>query len=392
MSTVILLSVLLQLLGFGVSIPEYYVRTTDSPPSDCPHQPCLTLHQYTQTNNFTTGTTLQFLPGNHTLQESLLNLTSISNVTMRRRESNSHVNIICTNAVALQCENVIGLKIEGLNFLLNFIGYEMTALKFNNCHNILILKTKFQGRVDVLNITRAVILQHSTATIKHSVFEGNVGSAIYIQNDSSLTIYGSSFTRNKGLGNGGAVHVEESTLLLDGGIPNLFTYNSDEVNGGAIQCSYNCSIELRGENIFKSNFVSRYDFGIGGALCVINYASILFSGTTIFSRNNASTGGAVYFWNCYILADGEVEFTGNRAQVSGGGMSALWTSIITVNKGHMRFIDNQADGVSAAFQIFRNRESKESILSVTVVNNKVERSAVVDIANCICKHQCNRQH
>ena len=67
MATVILLGVLLHIIAFGVSTPPeiYYVRTTNSSSSDCPHQPSLTLHQYTQTNNFTTGTALQFLPGNH---------------------------------------------------------------------------------------------------------------------------------------------------------------------------------------------------------------------------------------------------------------------------------------------------------------------------------------
>ena len=83
----------LQVLVFGDStlLEVYYVRITDSSPSDYPHQPCLTLHQYTQTNNFTNGTTLQFLPGNHTLEESALNLTSVSNVTLRGGENNSDV-------------------------------------------------------------------------------------------------------------------------------------------------------------------------------------------------------------------------------------------------------------------------------------------------------------
>ena len=131
MSTVILLGVILQVLAFGVSTPPeiYYVRATDSPPSDCPHQPCLTLHQYTRTKKFTSGTTLQLLPGNHTLQESILNLTSVSNVTLRGAESNLGVNIICTNAVTIRCEKVTGLKIEGLTFLLNFIYYKITSLK-----------------------------------------------------------------------------------------------------------------------------------------------------------------------------------------------------------------------------------------------------------------------
>ena len=259
----------------------HYVKTAKSSPSDCLHQPCLTLHQYTQTNNFTTGTTLQFLPGNHTLQESMLKLTSVHNITLRGGESNPDANIICTNAVTIQCENIIGLKIEELTFLLNFTDYEVTALKLVNCQDVLILNTTFQGSADVLNITRAMILHHSTGTIRNSVFEGNVGSAIYIQNDSNLTICGSFFTRNKGLGNGGAVYAQESRLLLDGSTPNHLTHNSDAQKGGAIQCYYNCSLEMRGINIFISNFV-RYTHtqATGGALFVTHGELLLF-GTVI---------------------------------------------------------------------------------------------------------------
>ena len=250
MSIMILLGVLLQILAHSISTtPDIsYVRTTDS---DCPHQPCLTLHQYTQTNNVTSGTTLQFLPGNHTLQESVLNLTSISNITLRGGEINSGVNIICTNVVTIQCVNVTGFKIEGLIFLLNFIDHRVTALKLLNCHNVLIFNTTFQGSADVLRITRAMILQHSTATIRNSIFEGNVGSAIYVLGDSNLTICGSFFTRNKGLGNGGAVYAQESTLLLGGSTPNHFTHNSDSKEGGAIQSLFNCLLEMRGTNYSK---------------------------------------------------------------------------------------------------------------------------------------------
>ena len=188
MSAAVMLGLLLQILAFNV-VPTpseiSYVRTTVSPSSDCPHQPCLTLHQYTQTKNFTTGMTLQFLPGNHTLQESTLNMTSISNITLRGEERNSDVkvNIVCTNVVTIQCENVTGLKIERLRFILNYMdrAHEITALKVINCRNVLILNATFLGNANVRYITRALFLQHSIATIRNSVFEGNVGGAIYVQ-------------------------------------------------------------------------------------------------------------------------------------------------------------------------------------------------------------------
>ena len=376
MLTVTLLCVL---LAFGVSYsPEvYYVRPTDSPPSDCPHQPCLTLHQYTQTNNFTTGTTLQFLSGNHTLQESVLNLTSVSNVTLKQEfESNSDVNIICTNAVTIRCENVTGLKIEGLTFLFNFIDYKITALELINCHNVLILNTTFQRSGGILNITRAMILEKSTATIRNSVFEGNVGGAIYTQDNSYVIIRGSSFTRNKGLGNGGAVYAQESTLLLDGSTPNHFVHNSDVRKGGAIQCDYNCSLEMRGINIFKGNYVGYTSNGANGGAVSVTHGKLLLSETVIFSNNTASAGGAVHLEYCYTIVDGEVEFTENKANNSGGGMYASHSTVTTTNKGHMRFIDNRA-GDSGAALLIRDNRPRESVLSANFQSNNNNVAVVI---------------
>ena len=385
MSTMILLGVLLQMLAFGDSTPPeiFYVRTTGFPFSDCPHQPCLTLHQYTQINNFTTGTPLQFLPGNHTLQESVLTLTSVSNITLRA-ESNSDVIIIFTNVVTILCKNVTNLKIEGLIFRLSFlIDYEITALKLINCHNVLILNTTFQLSADVFDIiTGAMITQHSTATIRNSVFEGNLGDVIYILDESSLTICGSSFTRNKGLGNGDAVHAQESTLLLDGSTPNHFTHNSDDQKGGAIQCNYNCSLEMRGMNIFQSNYASVYNSGRGGAI-FINHGKLLLSGTVIFSNNTASKGGAVYLEDCYITVDGEVEFIGNTADETGGGMCVYDTSVKTTNKGHMRFVNNRAGSYGAALKIEGNRENGESDLCASFLYNRVEISDLTGAVSAV---------
>ena len=363
---------MLWLIQIAVAQDIYYVRTTAGSPSDCPHQPCLTLHQYTQTSNFTTGTTLLFLPGNHTLQDSILNLTSVSNVTLRGAESN----ITCKIVFTIQCENVTSLKIEELTFILS---YETTALELLNCHNVAILNTTFQGSADVFSNTKAMFLQHSTAIVSNSDFEFNMGGAVHIQDDSNLTICGSSFTRNKGLGNGGAVYAQESTLLLDGSTPNHFTHNSDEQNGGAIQCNCSCSLEMRGVNIFQSNYISHVsEQSTGGAMYCFD-GKILLSGTVIFRKNTANIGGAVYLIICDIIINGEVWLIGNRAQSKGGAMVA-YRSSVTTSKGHMRFIDNWADLKGAAL-ILGNMENKECVFSANFLNNSVkyENSAVVYI-------------
>ena len=96
----------------------HYVKSVDSSPLGCSDQPCLTLDQYNQQTEtyFTTGSTFVFLAGNHTINTTV-NLTSISEITLRG-ERNSQVNILCGSIeVAILCENVSNLSIEGLAFL-----------------------------------------------------------------------------------------------------------------------------------------------------------------------------------------------------------------------------------------------------------------------------------
>ena len=144
----LLLATLLLLLQFKspfASAPGINcVVPADYPPSSPgdPDQPCLTLDQYTELNNFTSGATLLFLPGNHSL-ELTLNLTEISNITLTRRGNNSTVNIICTNVGMIQCMNVTDLKIEGLRFILAYEGNKSaSAIIFINCIEILIARRK----------------------------------------------------------------------------------------------------------------------------------------------------------------------------------------------------------------------------------------------------------
>ncbi len=102
-------------LSPSVSLDIYYLRSTDSPPSSCPNQPCLTLHQSGQINNISSGTTLIFLPGYHDPKNSTLNIANASNITLRGQPG---ANIICSTVAVIQCENVTNLKIEELNFQL----------------------------------------------------------------------------------------------------------------------------------------------------------------------------------------------------------------------------------------------------------------------------------
>ena len=168
----------------ATSADTQYVRPADSPLSSCPGQPCLTLHEYVEIDNFTNGTTLQFLSGNHTLQQSF-SLVNISNVTFEAAFNHSVINIICKDNATIHSIEVTHLHIVGLSFILSQ-GGDGSALQFNSCKSVFISNTVFQGSSQVTG--RAINLSYSKAAIIRSMFKGLTvtgrvdayGGAIYI--------------------------------------------------------------------------------------------------------------------------------------------------------------------------------------------------------------------
>ena len=378
-----LLLLLFQVKSLFASAPGIHcVLPADYPtpsPGD-PDQPCLTLDQYTELNNFSSGTTLEFMPGNHSL-ELTLHLTEISNITLTRRDSNSTVNIICTNVGTIQCKNVTGLKIKGLRFILPInTYYEITsAVTFINCIDILVANTMFEGSEEYQfrrDTGRALSLQSTQATIWKCNFKGSrvsgEGGAIFLTDSTNLTIHGSSFIGNHAEGyyrGGGAVYGSASTLLL---YNNHFTNNYASAGGGAIR-TLACTVQMRGYNMFKKNYCDIKAHCRGGAL--VSYTGFIFSlGEVNFSANKAYRGGAIYMIKTnatfngnstlsgnnasgtlistseggamYITDDSEVTFTGNvtihnnTAGVYGGGICAEYS--LVVFQGNCIFSNNRA--------------------------------------------------
>ena len=243
------LCIIAQALVCNATLDIRYVRPADSPLSSCPGQPCLTLHEYVEIDNFTNGTTLQFLPGNHTLQQSF-RLVNISNVTFEAAFNHSVTNIICKDDVTIHCDRVIHLQIVGLSFTISQRG-NISALKFSHSKSVFLSDTVFQGSGDVTG--RAIRFQYSEATISRCVFKhltvtNLTGGAIF-SNGTDLTIHGSSFINN--VANwGGAIDAYKSSLLLN---TTIYHGNSAKINGGAIGCIWHSKVDMVGSNTFHNN-------------------------------------------------------------------------------------------------------------------------------------------
>ena len=288
-----------------------YVRPADSPLSSCPGQPCLTLHEYVEIDNFTSGTTLQFLSGNHTLQQSFL-LVNISNVTFEAVFNHSVTNIICNDNVTIHSIRVIHLNIVGLSFILS--QSDRSALWFSSCKSVFISNTAFQGSGEVTG--RAIRVYYTEVIITMCVFKWLTvtnrlrGGAIY-SIGTNLTIHRSSFVNNAA-DYGGAIYASKSILTLN---ETYYYCNSAQTRGGAINC-YQSQVDIVGNNTFINNSCRV----TGGAMRCHQSQLNIIHGIACFYLNEAKFGGAMYLRLSDTLFIGSVTMLKNKAVRDGGAL------------------------------------------------------------------------
>ena len=293
-----------------------YVRPADSPLSSCPGQPCLTLHEYVEIDNFTNGTTLQFLPGNHTIQRSF-RLEHISNVTFESEFSHSVTNIIYKDDATIYCHMVTHLHIIGLSFILSQ-GYNGPGLIWiSNCESVFISDTAFQGSVDIHIPGRAINILDSEATIFRCVFKDLVVTD---------------------LEGGGAIHRTGAILIIR---ESDFISNVAVYYGGAI---YSIGTNL---TIQKSSFVNNSVINMGGAIFAYE-SNLLLISETIFDSNTAGFGGAISLIASNITCDGRVSMLKNTAIFDGGALYIKDLSFL-INADHLTLMKNAAERGGAMY-------------------------------------------
>ena len=331
----------------------HYVRPADSPVSSCPGQPCLTLHEYVEVDNFTNGTTLQFLPGNHTLQRSF-RLVHISNVTLEPTFNHSVTNIICKDICTIQFEKVAHLYIIGLSFILSQRG-DGSALEFSKCKSVSISGTVFQGSGDVTG--RAMKITESEVTICSCMFAGitfminrdHAGGGSIYSTGANLTIHESSFINNAANGHGGAIYAFKTNLLLNA---TIFHSNSAERSGGAIG-SINSQVVMVGANMFYNNSCR----DSGGAVNSVRSQFNIVQGIARFHFNEAKYGGAISHYLTNTFLSGRVFLLKNKAVRNGGalhisGLPVLNEFVLFTNYNHLTLMDNTAGNEGGAMWVY----------------------------------------
>ena len=149
-----------------------YVKPDNNSSVTCPghNESCLTLDQYTQQTTyqcFSTGSTLLFLRGNHTLH-SKVQLENVSDILFSGEEVKGDVRISETG-LAIHCENVTNLQIEGITFLVLNSKRNLTLfLTIINSRDVLLYNLTFQGG-------KTVNCSNSNVSIVRCLFKENTG-------------------------------------------------------------------------------------------------------------------------------------------------------------------------------------------------------------------------
>ena len=108
-------------------------------------------------------------------------------------------------------------------------------LSFSISANILISDSTFLGNHN----TSGRVIYSDNSIIRNCLFEGDTGSqggAISAMSGTALTLIGNTFTKNKANVSGGAIYAAQSSILISGAIPTIFSQNSVKYHKETTDC------------------------------------------------------------------------------------------------------------------------------------------------------------
>ena len=295
LSTVVLLTLPSSLYGEILHVRPISTSTS------CATTPCHTLSGYAHLEHYFnhSNLTLQFLPGNHTLDVNLT-ITSIHILVILGNSSAVvPTEIVCSSNVGITFRDIPKVNIDGLAF-------SSCAQRSNHssttCFGLYIQSVQMAEIIDC-------IFQDGSAL-------GVVNSYVVLRGNNSFLnncrqcSNGRSYYQDR---YGGGVFVDGSNLSFTGN--SSFIGNSADAGGG-IYAVTSSNVTIFGNTTFIGNSAT---FGIGGGVYVNYYSNVYISGNTTFIGNSAYDGGGIYArFNSNVIISGNTTFIGNSAHDGGG--------------------------------------------------------------------------
>ena len=359
--TVVLLA--LPSLTYGVTL---HVRPASTKTS-CPAHPCQTLSEYAQNPGKyfnDSNLTLQFLPGNHTLD---INLTIKNIHKLEIHGALLPTKVVCDFHVGFTFSKIHRVSIDGLAFVAcaarRDIYIHRTYTTYYGLHlqsvpMAEIIDCTFQdsygtalGVVDSRVVLRGNnsflnnCLLCSNGRCDDYVYQGPScnGGGVFVQRSNLSIIGSSSFSGNSAYHGGGMSAWDSSNVYISGNT--TFSGNSAIDDGGGVNARDSSNVYISGNTTFSDN--SAID---GGGVSARDSSNVDISGNTTFSNNSARYGGGVSAGDSSnVDISGNTTFSNNSARYSGGGVSVQFSSNVNIS-GNTTFSNNSArygGGVSA---------------------------------------------
>ena len=323
------LLVVLYSLPFCSTENTYYI--TPTPDTPCPGDPCHTLSQYAEQDfkNFSSNTTLVFLPGDHTLNhiisfEHNLGLSNWMSTTHHHYPYHSLTLLGSPSSLPGDTSRIVGTWSAGFAFS-GITELHIIALAFISCGHGPAVSVWSALNSSIVNCTfqnnnreqwqdgrhsdeeGAVFTFNSTLILTGCTIQNNGGyhRGVLLVMNSVLTFTGCMIQNNDGK----ALFAVDSILTLT---ENIFQNNTAE-DGGTLFIYENNSLIFT-HNTFLNNLATY----AGGSLYVLTNNTLMFT-ENVFQNNVANTtGGALFAADNNILIFSENMFQYNLASVSGG--------------------------------------------------------------------------
>ena len=244
-----------------------------------------------------------FLPGDHVLDRNIT-VANVSRLTMRGEFSSDSTTVVRNGSVGFSFTNMV-----------NFNIYSLAFTSYN--------RSRSYGSHPA---TSALLLKHSCAKLVNCSFNGNLGTALAV-NNTNVVLVKNNFTHNQ-------CRCKSFSEV-------------GEVGCGLIAIS--STLTFSGNTSFLKNNQTAsyptYTFYCGGAIWAFA-SSLHFNGVNNFIGNSAngvkSVGGAIYAHSDTTLSfTGTSNFSHNSAELNGGAIDAFYNVTVTFN-GINTFFDNSS--------------------------------------------------
>ena len=355
----------------------YYIIPRSPGEAACPNNnTCVILNKVANSSHyFDSNTTLNFLPGNHSLDVEI-SISNISELRMLTNDSpasstNLTVTILCDSRARFNIEVVNKVFINGLSFIgcgdntfskvdqiviedSTFHGteYSSTALVLNGITSASIIRNAFvfnqigsYHSIAYGNVSRVggalVATMTSNVSIDNSMFQNNSadhGGALYAEVGSRIMLKNCLFSRNSAVSNGGSIHAQQSIISINkcafsdnrgsNGIQVISLLSgasaiteTNFTNNSEVILMTLGSIMIKDCNFAHNKVPVSTVFSEASALIDINYGGILLvytsqvtmTNNTFYANEAAESGGILVFVNATLMTNGNMELLENAA-------------------------------------------------------------------------------